>query len=554
MADIGNASLILALIFSVYSAVVSIANTRRGSISLAASARNALIATFVLFTLAIEIMLYALITNDFDIKLVAIHSSEDMPLIYKLTALYSDKAGSLMFWGWLISVFAMVLAFQKRKTSIEMTQSATSILVVILAFFLILITIGLDVFEKSPLTVTDGLGQTYQHAAMVMHPLLLFLGFAGFAIVFACILGALVLGKRGSEWIGGIRRWALFSWCTLGIANLVGAWWAWDVGNWGGYWAWDPVENAGLMPWLLGTALVHSIAIHRKRGYLKHWYIALAIFTFIFTLLSPFITHGGLKESPLHGFVNSPVPSYVLTFIIIVLVGSLGVIVWRRRSLKDEDKPLSLISREGAFLLTNLVLVIIVLIVFLGTVIPGVAEYLGNEEVAINRGFFDKSAGPVLLALVFFMGICPLLGWHKSSPGMFRRNALSPFAASSVAAIVVLISGVGNWYALAAFVCGFPFFTIMQEWARGTRARHRTKDEYALKAFVLLIWKNRPRYGGFIVHIGIILITIGVIGSSLHSDNSLVNLMWAGGGVLLLGTIIAFWPDRKHVQLVMRQN
>jgi len=556
MADIGYASLILALMFASYSAIASIVNISRKNSAMAASARNALIATFVLFTLAIEIMLYALVTNDFGVELVRTHISKDLPLIYKVTALYSDKAGSLMFWGWLISIFAMVLTFQKRNAFRNITRHATGILAIILMFFLILITIGVDVFEESPFTPSDGLGMNpqLQNPGMAIHPPLLFLGFAGFAIVFAFAMGSLISGKDNDGWIGSIRRWTLFSWCTLGLANLVGAWWAWDVGNWGGYWAWDPVENAGLMPWLLATALIHSIAIQRKRGYLKTWCVALIILTFVFTLLSPFITHGGLEDSPLHGFNDSPVPPYVLSFIIITLISSLGIALWRRKYLTDEKKPKSLISREGAFLFSNLILVIIVLIVFLGTITPGIADYLGNREIDIERSFFDWAAGPVLLLLVFLMGICPLFGWSKSSPGMFRRNAIFPFAASSVAAIVILISGVGNWYALGALICGVPFFTITQEWFRGTRARHRTKNESYMQAFALLIFKNRPRYGGFIVHLGIICITIGVIGSSLHPDNSLVNLMWAGGGVLLLGGIIAFWPDRKQASSIARPN
>ena len=546
MADLGYTTLILALVFAVYSAIASAVSVRNKSPELAASARNGIIAVFIFFTLALEIMLYALITNDFDIKLVALHSSEDMPFIYKLTALYSDKAGSLMFWGWLISVFAVVLTFQKRRAFNGIMRYATGILSIILVFFLVLVTIGLDVFEESPTSVMSGLGQTDQHTAMLIHPLLLFLGFAGFAIVFAFALGSLLSGHNSNDWTGAIRRWALFSWCTLGIANLVGAWWAWDVGNWGGYWAWDPVENAGLMPWLLATALVHSIAIQHKRGYLKPWTILLAVFTFVFTLLSPFITHGGLEESPLHGFNNSPVPPYVLSFIIIILAGSAGAIAWRRQYLVNEAKPQSLISREGAFLFTNLILVLIVLFVFFGTIIPGLAEDLANREVAIERDFFDRTAGPTLLVLVFLMGICPLLGWRKSSSALFRHNAIFPFLASSIATMVILISGIGNWYALAALVCGFPLFTILQEWFRGTRTRHRTKGENHLLAFLLLIWRNRPRYGGFIVHIGIILITIGVIGSSLYPDDFMVNVMWAGGSVLLLGAIIAFWPERQR--------
>jgi cytochrome c-type biogenesis protein CcmF len=547
MADIGQITLILALIFAICSAVASVAGTLKKNQLLAVFARNALTAVCVLYTFAIGIMLYALISNDFGMELVAKHSSKDLHLIYKIAALYSDKAGSLMFWGWLISMFALVLTFQKGQAFKNVIRQAIGILSVILAFFLVLITLVVNVFSHSPVSLQDGLGLNpqLQNPGIVIHPPLLFLGFAGFAIVFAFTIGVLILGYKDKPWVNGVRRWALFSWCMLGLANLVGAWWAWDVGNWGGYWTWDPVENAGIMPWLLGTALMHSISIQRKKSYLKAWAVVLVILTFALTLLSPFITHGGLQKSPLHGFVSSPAPPYIMSFIIIVLLGSLSLLIIRRECLQDQEKPQSLVSREGTFLLANIVLGLIVLVILIGTVIPGIAEHLGDNTVSIERGFFDWSAGPALLLLVFLMGICPLLGWGKSTPGLLRRNATYPLVVSAIAALTLLISGIGSWYALTALVCGLPFFTIIQEWLRGTRARHKTKGENYLQAYLSLNWNDRPRYGGFIVHIGIILITIGVIGSSVYSDNFLVNLMWSGGGVLLLGGIVAFWPDQK---------
>ncbi|MDY6910824.1 MAG: cytochrome c biogenesis protein CcsA [Chloroflexota bacterium] len=547
MADIGYATLTLALIFAIYSAIASVIGARRGNHRLAASARNGSIAVLIFFTLAIEIMLYSLITDNFGINLVASHSSKDLPLLYKFTALYSDKAGSLMFWGWLISIFTVILIIPKHSVAESARSYALSILSVTLVFFLILVTVVLNVFEKPALLLPDGhgLNPALQNPGMLIHPPLLFLGYAGFAIVFAFALSVLISRSTHSGWIGQIRQWALFAWCTLGLSNLVGAWWAHDNGAWGGYWVWDPVENASLMPWLLGTAFLHSIAMQRKRSYLKTWSMVLIVFTFAFTLLSPFITHGGI-ESPLHGFDNSPVPPYILSFIIVVLAGSLSFIVLRRKQLQDDEKPLSFVSREGAFLLTNIVLALIVLLIFLGTIIPGIAQAISDREVIIERSFFDRTAGPALLILVLLMGVCPLLGWRRSSIGMLRHNFVYPALVSSAMAIAVLISGIGNWYAIAALVCGFPFFTIIQEWFRGTKTRHRTQGEYYLKAFLFLIWGNRPRYGGFTVHLGIILITVGVIGSSLHSNDALINAMWAGGGIMLLGGIIAFWPQKRY--------
>ncbi len=358
---------------------------------------------------------------------------------------------------------------------------------------------------------------------MLVHPPLLYMGFAGFAVVFALMMAYLITRGSGGAWLSQVRSWTLFAWCVLGLGNLIGMWWSYNELGWGGYWAWDPVENAGLMPWLLGTAFLHSISVRKRKNYLHTWSLLLIIFTFALTLFSPFITHGGI-ESPLHGFYGSPFPPFILAAIQVTLVSSLILVYIRRKDSERKEKPVSLISREGAFLLTNIILAVLVVIIFAGTVLPRVIETLGGMKMALDRSFFDRTCGPIMLVLVFLMGVCPLLGWSKSAWHSIKRNLLYTLLATTVTAIVILISGIGNWYAAAAIICGLPLFTICFEWYRGTRARHRTRKENYIRAFFSLLGSNRARYGGFLVHIGIILIALGIIASSFYNMEKTVTL------------------------------
>jgi cytochrome c-type biogenesis protein CcmF len=517
MAEIGYIALVIALPVAIFSATASAVGARAGSKRLVTGARSSILAVFGLLTLALAIILYAFVTKDFSLRIVAEHASRDLPAAYTLSALYADKAGSMFLWGWLVSLFAAILALQKDYNQ-KIKLYAFSILAIIQIIFIALVTFGGNIFERYPSPAIDGFGLNplLQNFGMLVHPPLLYLGFAGFAVVFALTIAALIGRRTGAEWSAGVRRWTIFAWCALGLGNLLGMWWSYNELGWGGYWAWDPVENAGLMPWLLGTAFLHSMAMRRQRNYLQIWSFCLIIFTFAFTLLSPFITHGGI-ESPLHGFYGSPFPPYILAVILIALVSSLWLLYSRRRDLEREEKPTSFISREGSFLLTNIVLVVIVLVILIGTVLPRVIEAMGGTKIALDRSFFDRSCGPVMLFLVFLMGVCPLLGWGKSVWNSAKRNIIYFFLAIVVIAVAILISGIGNWYIAAVTVCGFPLFIILQEWYRGTRARRRTRGENCLRAFFSLISSNRARYGGFLAHIGIIVIALGVIVSSFYS-------------------------------------
>jgi cytochrome c-type biogenesis protein CcmF len=489
-----------------------------GSGRLVASARSSLLAVLGLYTLAFALILYAFISKDFSIRIVAEHASRDLPAVYTLSALYADKAGSIFFWGWLVSLFTALLVWQARGNHLQMMPYAIGILAIIEAFYILLVAFGVNIFAEQVPPPTDGFGLNplLQNFGMLVHPPLLYLGFAGFAVVFALVMAKLITRSSNIWRDNHIRRWALFAWCALGVGNIVGMWWSYNELGWGGYWAWDPVENAGLMPWLLGTAFLHSLAMGRQRDYLKAWSFCLIIFTFVFTLLSPFITHGGI-ESPLHGFYGSPFPLYILAAMAVTIIGSLGLLYVRRQDLKSEEKPASFISREGSFLLTNIIMVVLVFIILVGTVLPRLVEVLGGAKIALDRSFFDRTCGPIMLLLVLLMGVCPLLRWGKMIWKSAKRNIIFFFAAVIAVSAAILISGAGNWYIAAVVLCGLPLFVISRECCRGTVARHRRQGENYLRAFFSLISSNRARYGGFLSHVGIVLIALGIITSSCYS-------------------------------------
>jgi cytochrome c-type biogenesis protein CcmF len=525
MIEIGRIALIIALPVAIFSLLASVSGARSESGRFYKSGRYGILVIFGLYTIALAIVLYAFFTDDFSVKIVAEHSSRDLPPLYSLSALYADKAGSMFLWGWLISLFSALLVWQTGKADRRVTACTMAILSVIEAFYICLVLLVANVFAPQSPPVSDGFGLNplLQNFGMLVHPPLLYLGFAGFAIVFAMVMAA-VINHSPDIWRNTlIRRWAIFAWCVLGIGNTVGMWWSYNELGWGGYWAWDPVENAGLMPWLLGTALVHSIVMGRQRNYQTGWGLYLVVFTFVFTLLSPFITHGGI-ESPLHGFYGSSFPPYILGAMIVVTIGSLLLLYTRRRDIKSKTRPSSLISREGAFLLTNIILIVLVIIILIGTLLPGIIEAAGGTNIALERNYFDSTCGPIMLLLVFLMGVCPLFGWGKSMWKSLRRNIILFILAGAIVSGIILITGTGNWYIAVVIICGLALFVIFREWWRGTAARHNTQKINYLQAFFSFINSNRARYGGFINHIGVILLTLGIIASSFYSIEKTVTL------------------------------
>jgi len=528
MADIGYVALLLALVASIYSAIAFIYGVGGSHRGLTDSARNGLLAVFGLVSISVAALIYALVTHDFQIEYVASYTSRDLSLPYLLSALWAGNDGSLLFWAWLLSLCAAVVVLQKRDIGKELMPYASSIIMVTQAFFLILLLFVSNPFHKLAFVPAEGMGLNplLENPGMIFHPPILLAGYVGFTIPFAFAMAALLTRRLGDEWIIAIRRWTLMSWLLLGVGNIIGAWWAYVELGWGGYWAWDPVENASFMPWLVATAFLHSIMMQRRRRMLKVWNMVLIILTFSLTIFGTFLTRSGVISS-VHTFAESPLLGYLfLAFIGVTLFGSLGLLYYRSEGLKGEAEMESLVSRESTFLLNNLLLVGAAFAIFLGTVFPVISEAVRGVKISVGPPFFNQVNGPIFLAIILLTGICALIGWRRASIKNLARNFLWPLVAALMLGIALFFLGIREWYALVAFlVCGFVLSTIVYEWFRGTRARHRLRAENYLKAFLGLIGSNRPRYGGYIVHIAIILIAIGVVGSSFYSVEKEAALM-----------------------------
>ncbi len=516
MADIGYIALFLALVASIYSAIAFILGARGKHPGLTHSARNSLLATSGLVSISVAVLVYALVTHDFQIEYVASYTSRDLSLAYLLSALWAGNDGSLLFWAWLLSLFATVVVLQKRDIGKELVPYAASIIMVIQAFFLILLLLVSNPFQKLPFTPAEGLGLNplLENPWMVFHPPTTLAGYVGFTIPFAFAMAALLTRRLGDEWLITIRRWTLLAWLLLGVGNITGAWWAYVVLGWGGYWAWDPVENASFIPWLVATAFLHSIKMQRRRGMFKVWNMVLIILTFVLTIFGTFLTRSGIIAS-VHAFAETPLlGNLFLTFIGVTLFGSLGLLYYRREELTDEAETESLVSRETTFLLNNLLIVGAAFAIFWGTIFPVISEAVRGVKISVGPPFYNQVSGPIFLAIILLIGVCIVIGWRRASVKNLVGNFVWPLLVALMLGITLLILGIREWYVLIAFfVCNFVLLTIVYEWFRGTRVRHQMRAENYLKAFLGLIWANKPRYGGYMVHIAIIFIGIGVIGS-----------------------------------------
>ena len=526
MTSIGYGALALALVISVYIAVVSILGARRGSPKLTASAQMGVVAVAALVTLASAFLIYVLLTRDFQVEYVYRHVSTYLPTIYTLAAFWAGQEGSLLLWLWLLTLFSALIARREEGWSQELKPYALTVLALCQAFFALLLVVVSNPFAAYPASPPEGLGMNplLENFWMIIHPPVVFIGYAAYTVPFAFAIAALITGKLGKEWIRGIRRWNLFSWLFLGLGIILGAWWAYLELGWGGYWGWDPVENASLIPWLVGTAFLHSATMQERRGIFKVWNIALAVMTFVLCIFATFVTRSGIIQS-VHAFGESVIGYYFLAFLAVILIFFFGLAFYRRRELASERERKSLLSREAGYLLNNLLFVGLALAVFIGTVFPAVSEIVRGVQVALGASFFERVFSPLALALVVLIGVCPLLGWRQTSSRRFLRSLLYPGIMALAAAVVIFIQGITEPFALLSFaVCAFVASSILWEFLRGTLARRRSTGEDYLLAFRQLITKNRRRYGGFLVHLSMVIITMGVTGSSLYQTEYQVVL------------------------------
>ena len=522
MTDIGYFSLLLAFVLSAYGVMASILGVRKSRMQWVASAENTVLAVAALLTLASIALVYALVSRDFHVQYVASYSSRTLPLFYAVSAFWAGQAGSLLLWGWLLGIFSAIVVLQNRRQNRALMPYVISVLMTITLFFLALMIYATNPFHRLPVAPQDGMGLNplLQNPGMIFHPPTLFLGYVGFAIPFAFAMAALFAGQLDDRWIRTTRRWTLFSWLFLGIGNLLGAQWAYVELGWGGYWAWDPVENASFMPWLVGTAYLHSVMIQERRGMLKVWNMVLIIATFLLTLFGTFITRSGILSS-VHSFGESSLGPFFLVFLGLVILFAFGLLVARWELLRSEHQLDAFLSRESSFLFNNLILVGITFAVFLGTIFPVLSEAVRGVKVTVGPPFFNQVNVPVGLALLFLTGICPLVGWRRTSARNLKRNFLYPLLATLVGGGILLLLGLRHGYALLSFMfCIFVITTILLEFYWGTRARRNAASVGYLRALFGLVRRNKRRYGGYIVHVGMVLIFVGITGSAFNQEKT----------------------------------
>jgi cytochrome c-type biogenesis protein CcmF len=516
MAELGRAALVVTLGLTVYALVAGASAAYLGRRRLALSAQNALVAAFGSTLVAAAVLLAALLRNDFSFTYVAQTTSEALPTAYTISAFWGGQEGSLLLWLLVLTGFGAAAVRLNRAWARELVVWVVPVFAAVALFFAFLVVAVASPFATQPAPV-DGAGMTpsLQNPYMLAHPPLLYLGYVGLTVPFAFALGALLSGRTDERWLVATRRWTLLAWTALGIGQLLGAHWAYEEVGWGGYYAWDPVENAALMPWLAATAFLHSVMIQEKRGMLRVWNVLLVILAFSLSLFGTFLTRSGVVNS-IHSFTQSSIGPWFLAFIGVVVAVSLAVVFWRLPQLRSPTRLESPISREAAFLYNNLLLLALCLAILWGVVYPMISEALRGEAVVLGRSYYDFFLRIFGLPLLLLMGIGPLIAWRRAS----LRSLLTTFrwstAVAVVAGAVLLALGAGRSipgliaYTFAAFVMA----TIALEFVRGTRARKALGASSWPGAFSSLISRNRRRYGGYVVHAAIVLLAIGIAGSS----------------------------------------
>ena len=524
MPEVGSACLFAGLLTALYAAGASIYGVRSGRRQFVVSGRRAVYCLAALMVGATAILQAAFLRSDFSYALVAEGSSTDTPTFYKVTAMWATQDGSLLLWALLLSLFSSAVLFLTRRSLREIAPHATAVLAVVAGFFLLLMVGWENPFGTlaSPPAEGSGLNPLLRHPAMMIHPPMLYTGYVGFAIPFAFAIGALITRNTGADWIRATRRFSLVAWTFLGSGIMLGALWSYTELGWGGYWAWDPVENASLMPWLTGTAFLHSIMVQEKRGMLKVWNVSLIIGTFVLALLGTFLVRSGILDS-IHAFGASTIGVQFLTFIAIVVAASTALVISRLQHLRTEARLDSLLSREAFFLLNNLVLVALCLVIFWGTFFPLISEAVTGTEASVGPPWFNRLTTPLALVLVLLMGIGPVVAWRRITPSGLRRTFLWPTVCTLLllGGLLVLTPAPESVAALLMFcLAGFVLTVVVQEFWRGAAARRTMTGDALPRALARLIGRNRRRYGGYIAHVGLVVLFLGVAASSAFLDQS----------------------------------
>ncbi len=530
MAQFGQFSLALAFVLAIYSIVTSLAGIRVKNDRLIASGRNAALGVSACLTTALFALGYLFLVSDFSIEYVAANSNRDLPIFYKISAIWGGQEGSLLFWVWVLGVYSALVLIQNRRKHLAMMPYVTAVLMASALFF-----VAMDLFIANPfnelVTVLPdgtrigfaaadgrGLNPLLQYVLMVIHPPILYIGFVGFAVPFAFAIGAMASRQLGDTWIRTTRRWTMVAWFFLGTGILLGGKWAYVELGWGGYWAWDPVENASLMPWLVGTAFLHSVMIQEKKGMMKVWNMVLVIMAYTMSVFGTFLTRSGIVSS-VHAFAQSSIGGYFLAFIVIVVSGSFYLMSDRMSYLKSENSMESVVSRESAFMFNNLLFIAACFAVFWGTMLPVFSEWIQGTKITVGPPWFNQVNVPIGLGLLFLAGVGPMLAWRRTSLNALKRAFTIPAAGALAGGVVFFLMGFNHPYALMSLTLStFVALTIFQEFFKGARARSASLGENFAEALVNLTLRNTRRYGGYVVHFGIVLIFVGFAGQAFNTD------------------------------------
>jgi len=529
MPQIGSFALLLALALSAYSflaGVLALARPGPGSERLGETARRAGIATFAVVFLAALILVISAFQDDFSIAYIFHHSNRDLPAPYKFATLWSGQEGSLLFWSLLLSAYGLVLRL-RHKTDSRLFAHASVIIAAVQIFFLLLLN-----FAAHPFAIMqgelppdgNGLNPLLQYPEMVIHPPMLYLGYVGFTVPFAFALGALIMRYPGEKWIHITRRWTMVTWGFLTCGVFLGAHWAYSVLGWGGYWGWDPVENASFMPWLTGTAFLHSVMMQEKRGMLKTWNVWLIFSTFGLSIFGTFLTRSGVVSS-VHAFAQSSIGDWFVAFLAIILAVCVFFYVKNRSHLRSEHKLESLVSRESSFLFNNLLFVVACFTVLWGTLFPVLSEWVQGHKITVGPPFFNRVMIPVALLLLLLTAVGPLLAWRRTSLESLKRNFRWPVLGSLATGVVLIAFGMRPWNDMSYFYSLMTIMlsvmvalTVISEFVRGGRVIARHSGQNIFASMVHLAHRNTRRYGGYVVHFGVIVVMIGFAGSAFNKD------------------------------------
>ena len=561
MPELGSMALYVGLVVAIYSVIALAVGLAAGDGRIVGSGRGGVIATLLSTTTAAFTLIYLLLKGDFSVAYVAEYSSRELTWFYKLSAFWAGQAGSLLLWLWLLTIYATAVVFVGGRAARRAAEAgadragadrsgrsgsdrreaaamavlaprAAAFLQGIAVFFFILLVAVAKPFARLAQVPADGQGLNplLENPGMVIHPVATYLGYVGFAVPFAFALAALTLGSRpGAEiaraaWTRLTRRWTLTAWLFLSIGILTGMQWAYVELGWGGYWAWDPVENASLIPWLTGTALIHSVMMQERKGLLKFWNLSLVAVTFLLTIFGTYLTRSDALNS-VHAFGDNRMGLYFLGFLVLAVLVTAGLIIARRGDMAD-DRPIeAYISKETSFLANNVLLVGTAFVVFWGTIFPIITRNLIGREVAVGADFYNHLSLPLGLAILVLAGLCPLIAWRRSSLKNLRDNFLVPFVAALAFAGLAVILKVRPIWAVAAFASAvFVGVTVVLEFVKGVRVRVGSHGEDPLSALARLTTRNRRRYGGYLVHLAVALIAVGITGSSAYKVSVTKNL------------------------------